>query len=231
MNAAPPGRTVVRTIVVGSSSRLWSALTTQPGLAELVSAAISHSAVGQFAFQATDRVWVFSYSRRPAQNRQLLEQLSQAGVAEVCYISSSSVIVCTLTRCYKYPRIKADAESAALHIPGTRIVTLGLVYAQAAELPGGDNIATSCRELAEFMCDPDWPADAGQRKLLFRRLRRPFRSGFEAAAYAAYDRLLGACGRWPCLLRPLDLMLRLCGCRWYGYVRLSNRLWHSTTSS
>jgi hypothetical protein len=231
MNAAPPGGTVIRTIVVGSRSRLWSALATQPGLTKLVSAAISHTAVGQFAFQPTDRVWVLSYSRRPAQNRQLLEQLRQAGVAEICYVSSSSVIVCTLTRCYQYPRIKADAEAAALRIPGGRIVTLGLVYAQAAELPGGDNIATSCRELAEFMCDPDWPADAGRRKLLFHRLHRPFRRGFEAAVYAAYDRLLSACGRCPCLLRPLDLLLRLCGCRWYGYVRLSNRLWYSTISS
>jgi len=227
MNALASGRT----IVVGGGSHLWRSLASHAGVAAAVSEVIGHAAVEKFAFAPTDRVWVLSYSRRRADNARLLERLRLASVAEVYYVSSSSAIVGQVTRCYGYPRIKADAEREALRNPAGRILTLGLIYADPAHLPGGENIATSIEELAEFFCNPAWPSDAGRRKLLFRKLQRPFRGGLEAALYARYDQLLGACGRFPCLLRPLDLALRLCGYRWYGYVRLSNRLWYSTISS
>ncbi|MFT3954842.1 MAG: hypothetical protein QM722_10795 [Piscinibacter sp.] len=99
-----------------------------------------------------------------------------------------------------------------------------------AELPAGDNVATSYAMLAAFMRAPDWPDDGGRRKRLFGIERRPFGSGFERALARAYGAALDAAGARPCLLRPLDLLLKLLGMRWYGYTFLSNRLWISTTS-
>lgn len=227
MEGAAPGRV----IVIGSHSRTWRALAGRASLSATVDAAIGHSEVASFHFAVTDRVWVLSYSRRAEQNRQLLGRLRAAGVQQICYVSSSSVIACQVSRCYEYPRIKEDAERAALDAPGGRVLTLGLMYDDEAELPGGDNVACSHDELAAFMRDPAWPDAGGRRKFLFRRFRRPFGSTLEAAAYALYDRALRACGKYPCLLRPVDFALRLCGWRWYGYVRLSSRLWYSTTSS
>jgi hypothetical protein len=60
---------------------------------------------------------------------------------------------------------------------------------------------------------------------LFDIVSRAFSGTTEAAIHRAYGLLLRACGAWPCLLRPLDALLRALGIRWYGYVYLSNRLW------
>ena len=56
------------------------------------------------------------------------------------------------------------------------------------------------------------------------------RHAAEALLYRLYGRLQALCGSRPCLLRPLDLLLRGLGMRWYGYTHLSNRLWTSKTS-
>jgi hypothetical protein len=227
VEGAAPGRV----IVIGSHSRTWRALAGRASLLATVDAAMGHAAAASFQFAPSDRVWVLSYSRQTEENRKLLELLRAAGVQQICYVSSSSVIACRVTRCYGYPRVKEEAERAALATPGGRVLTLGLMYDDAAELPGGDNIACRYDELADFMRDPVWTDAAGQRRFLFHRLRRPFSGRLEAAVYALYDRALNACGAYPCLLRPVDFALRLCGWRWYGYVRLSNRLWYSTISS
>jgi len=220
-----------RVVVIGSHSRTWHALAGRAALSTTVDFAIGHADAAGFRFLPTDRVWVLSYSRQADGNRQLLALLRAAGVQQICYVSSSSVIACQVSRCYEYPRVKEDAELATLAAPGGRVLTLGLLYDDAAELPGGDNVACSHDELADFMLHPTWPDADGRRKFLFRRVRRPFSGPFESAAFALYDRALRACGAYPCLLRPVDFALRLCGWRWYGYVRLSNRLWYSTTSS
>ena len=225
--AATPGRT----ILIGSNSQLWRTLANDPRLATPVEVSMGHLAAATFEFRSTDCVWVFSYSRKASENLELLAGLQARGVAQIRYVSSSSTIVCQVTRCYEYPRLKAEAEAAVLAIPGGTVLTLGLVFGDPPELPGGDNVATSFRELADFMCHPEWPDGSGRRKLLFNRVPRPFSGHLEAMLYRIYDRLLRACGRYPCLLRPVDLALRCCGYRWYGYVRLSNRLWYSTISS
>ena len=105
------------------------------------------------------------------------------------------------------------------------------MYEEPSELPGGADVATSFAELAAFVAAPEWPDDAGRRKRLFRVVRRPF---------SARDRARGPCGLRAAAargraasracLRPLDLILRALGARWYGYVYLSNHLWISTTS-
>ena len=227
MEGAAPGRV----IVIGSHSRTWRVLAERASLSGTVDFAIGHTEAASFRFAPSDRVWVLSYSRKTEENRQLLALLRAAGVQQICYVSSSSVIACQVSRCYEYPRVKEDAERAALAAPDGRVLTLGLLYDDAAELPGGDNVACRYDDLADFMRDPAWPDADGRRKFLFHRLQRPFSGKFEAAVFALYDRALRACGAYPCLLRPVDFALRLCGWRWYGYVRLSNRQWISTTSS
>lgn len=220
----------VREVVIGSHSKVWHGLSRHIGAARTLPLAIGHGEVAAFAFTPRDRVWVLSYSRLPAENAALLELLRHAGVGEIVYVSSSSAIVSELTRCYEYPRVKLRAELDALTLPNARVLTIGLMYEEPSELPGGADVATSFAELAAFVAAPEWPDGAGRRKRLFRVVRRPFTRALERAAYTAYGQLLRGSGSFPCLLRPLDLLLRACGARWYGYVYLSNRLWISTTS-
>ncbi len=220
----------VRDVFIGSHSKVWKALSRRIDAARTPPHAIGHRDVAGFAFKPHDRVWVLSYSRLPAENAALLDLLCHAGAGEVVYVSSSSVIVSQLTRCYEYPRVKLRAELDALSFPNARVLTIGLMYEEPGELPGGADVATSYAELAAFVAAPAWPDAAGRRKRLFRVVRRPFTRATERAAYAVYGQLLHWSGRFPCLLRPLDLLLRAFGARWYGYVYLSNRLWISTIS-
>ncbi len=224
---APPRREVV----LGMNAKVWRAVADEPRVAQRFSARLGHSELASFAFTPQDRVWVFAYSRVPAHNSAMIRHLAHAGVAEVVYLSSSSVIVNERSACYEYPRVKHLAEQEVRALPLGRVLTLGLVYGQPHELPGGDNIATSHARLAAFMLAPHWPEEGGTGRRLFERIRRPFKHHLDAGLFSLYGMLMQLAERRPCLLRPLDLLLRGMGVRWYGYTYLSNRLWISKTSS
>ncbi|MGY0196279.1 hypothetical protein ACWA7J_14540 [Leptothrix sp. BB-4] len=225
-----PSPSALRPVVLGRNSRVWAAV--KPHLADGGAhwQALGHAELDGFAFTPADRVWVLSYSRDPAENRALLQRLAAAGVAEIVYLSSSSTIVDGRTRCYEYPRVKALAEAEALALPNGRALVVGLMHDRLDELPAGLNIATRHADLAAFMARPDWGPDNARRRTLFEPVRRDWRSPAERTAHAVYAGLMRLTGPWPCLLRPLDLLLRLAGWRWYGYTHLANRLWMSKIS-
>jgi hypothetical protein len=217
-----------RDVVLGRNSKVWLGLSKDERIVSKNFVAIGHAELEAFAFTETDRVWVFSYSRNPAENERLLQRLNDVKVQEVVYVSSSSVRVESVTQCYEYPRVKLAAELKAQSIKGAKVLTIGLVYSSDSELPAGQNIATAMRELATFMLDPVWSDGNNLRKNLFQVVNRPFKNGIEKFAFNCYGALISASGAYPCLLRPFDLLLKLMGIRWYGYVYLSNRLWIST---
>ncbi len=233
MTHAAPGLATpnLREVVLGGNAKVWRALAADKRMAQRFTTTLSHRDLASFAFTPQDRVWVFAYSRDPAQNSALLQRLQSAGVAELVYVSSSAVIVNERSNCYEYPRVKHLAEQEVRALPQGRVLTLGLVYGQPDELPGGDNIATSHARLADFMLAPHWPEEGGTGRRLFERIRRPFKHPLDAGLFTLYGSLMALAAGHPCLLRPLDLLLRSLGLRWYGYTYLSNRLWISKTSS
>ncbi|HEY7639566.1 MAG TPA: hypothetical protein VH814_07565 [Steroidobacteraceae bacterium] len=228
MSAPAPAAAAFREIVLGSNSKLWRALARSPRLVQRFRIAIGHRDLPRFEFRREDRVWVFAYSRRQSENSAVLERLQRAAVSEVVYVSSATTIVTRLTRCYRYPRVKQLAEQEARQRLGARILSLGIVYESAAELPGGSNAATALASIEEFMLAPHWPSDDGNAMHLFEIVQQPFASQREARLQRLYDAIQWRVRRYPCALRPLDLLLRSLGIRWYGYVQLSNRLWSST---
>lgn len=223
-------RRPLREVVIGRHSSVWREVSGNPDVARRFAVAIGHTEVTGFRFTPADRVWVFAYSHVPVENVHLLEVLEQARVREVVYVSTAAAIVTRVTRCYRYPRVKQQAEDDARRRLDARILTLGLVYRRLEELPAGRNIATSLERLAGFLMSPEWPEDGGARKLLFEAVDNPFPTTLEAVVYRAYATVQWQVRRWPCLLRPVDLVLSALRFRWYGYVCLSNRLWISTTS-
>jgi hypothetical protein len=220
----------MREIFVGRNSKVWQGLATRLAASGFDCLAIGHADLPAFGFTGLDRVWVLSYSRLAKENAALIARLNEVGVAQVVYLSSSSVIVGERTRCYEYPRVKRLAERAVLAMSNGKVLTVGLVYDQSDELPHGPNVATSLDELAAFIHAPHWPDAEGRAKHLLRAVNRPFSGVMERWAYQAYGVLMSVCGGFPCALRPLDVLLRAAGARWYGYVYLSNRLWISTIS-
>ena len=221
---------VRRHVILGRHSKVWAGLKAHPLLARCVRCVIGHRELASFVIEPGDTVWVLSYSRKPDHNSALLARLRTAPAHEIVYVSSSSTIVCGVTACYDYPRVKHLAEIEARSLPNGRVLTLGLVYERESGLPGGINVATSIDQLATFMLQPEWPDGGGRSKRLFDVVQRPFGSAAEAAMYRAYGRMQSLAGRWPCVLRPLDAMLRALGWRWYGYTFMSNRLWAATIS-
>jgi hypothetical protein len=225
-----PTQTICRDVVVGHNSKVWRAVAKSPGVVDRFRTTISHRDLSRFEFGASDRVWVFSYSRSSAENSALLATLAEAAVSEVIYVSSAATIVVQQTDCYMYPRVKRAAEMEAQQQLGAFVLTLGLVYSCMEELPAGVNAATSYAELAEFLLSPSWSQDGGRRMNLFRLIDRPFSGPLERALFSWYRRLVDLFPHRPCLLRPLDMVLRTFGYNWYGYVHLSNRLWTTTIS-
>lgn len=215
----------MRNVVIGKNSRVWSALAGS-GLAERRhTLAIGHLEVRDFKFLPEDRVWLFSYSPIEAANEQMIDQIQAAHVNTLVYVSSSSAIVAESTRCYAYPRTKLAAERYAAKFENARVLTLGLVYENAIELPAGENVATSIESLAKFLTDPSWECASSGRHLLFERYTKPFSSEVEQLLYRIYGAAIGLFRKYPCLLRPLDIVLKYAGYRWYGYTYLSNKIW------
>ena len=219
-----------REVVVGRNSKIWGVLRKNPAVSARFKIALSHREVSDFSFGAADRIWIFSYSRLEEENSALLNRLVLVGARTVIYVSSASTIVERVTRCYEYPRVKLRAEREAQSKLNAGVLVLGLVFDRLEELPGGINCATSYAQLTEFLLEPKWTDVDGKRTNLFIRVDRPFSSALEESLYRCYGLLIGWTRSWPCLLRPLDYVLRLIGIRWYGYLHLSNRLWNTTTS-
>ena len=226
MSEAP----TLRLVVVGQHSEVWRRLAPRVRARPGPVVAISHQDLGSFRFLPSDRVWLMSYSHSSAGNAAMLDTLGRAEVTEIVYVSSSSTIVGERTNCYAYPRVKGEAERAALRLPNARVLTLGLMHETPDDLPAGPSVATSYDELAAFMLAPRWQAQRLEPERLFRRHDRPYASAIERALHRAYGVALRACGAFPCLLRPVDLALRAGGMRWYGYTYLSNALWTAKIS-
>lgn len=221
----------MREVVIGKNSAVWATLSADEAIASRFPIALSHRDVAAFAFHPDDRVWILSYARDRAANEALFAPIAAAGVREAIYVSSATTNIAADVRCYAYPRAKRQAEQAARASLDARILTIGLMHERPDTLPGGTSIATGYDRLRSFLLAPHWPPERASPTLLFTRVDRPFANGWERAAYGGYGRLIALCGKWPCALRPVDLVLRGLGWNWYGYLFLSNRKWISTTSS
>lgn len=217
---------VDRLVIIGANSKVWKSLFESCLLNDLFIVVIGHRDVAEFKFKAGDKVWVFSYSRKVGENNRIISLLASNANIQVFYVSSASTNVASITHCYNYPTVKMKAHVDALNICNAYVVTIGFFYNEVKELPGGITAATSMHELAQAMRDLTYMP--GQMINLFKLVNRPFRSVLEKILYKSYGKLLNLCGRNPCLLRPFDLLLRIVGMRWYGYLYLSNRLWSTT---
>lgn len=204
-------------------------LSKNPKIAVRFRFVLSHRDVDDFQFTEQDRIWVLSYSHKVEENNSLINKIMASNFYEVIYFSSATTNVAEITECYRYPYVKLQAEIMARRILDARIVTLGVIFEKPTDLPTGVSISTGLSQLANFMLNPIWPADRDKKVLLFKRETREFRSRLERITYQIYGKLITVL-RWPCILRPIDLVLRSFGCRWYGYVYLSNRIWLTTTS-
>ena len=218
----------MRRILIGKNAKIWKALAADASVRSRFSHVIGHADAQGFNFEAEDEIWLLSYSRSQSDNKAMLDLLQQAGIGRLVYFSSATTNIAGVTDCYEYPRVKALAADYAKSRLGAVIVLLGLVYERAGDLPSGTTAGISLEDLGSFF--RSFNPDAAREIRLFSMTEKPFMSGFEKFLHRAYDAAQSRSGRWPCLLRPVDYLLRAAGYKWYGYINLSNRLWISTIS-
>lgn len=212
-----------RIVVIGRNAEVWRRLS---AFKQLESAhAISYRDINALQLEEDDCVWIMSYSRDHSENIQLFKALHHRCThsVHIVYVSTATANVAEVTSCYKYPRAKSEAEAEASKILDAIIIRIGLVYENSSELPAGQTAATPLAHLAELMAGAA-PKRTGQPIACYQMIMCPFRSDIEASLYSIYGRLMHLTGSWPCLLRPLDLGLKLARMRWYGYLFLSNKL-------
>lgn len=219
----------MKRILIGKNSTLWNNLSSDPSVVKRFDAVISHKDLAAHAFDPESEIWILSYSRQNQENQKLIDTIGLHHTGRVFYFSTAAANVCQITNCYQYPRVKyAAAAYAAAHLKSVTIVHLGFVYGDPEELPSGHTAAISREDLAQFFRE----GIRGQHDNvhLFKMVDKLHGSNIEKALHRLYDFLQKRCGRFPCALRPLDLIVRAFGWKWYGYANLSNRLWSLTTS-
>lgn len=214
-----------RLVIVGRNSKVWKALRQHFSFDTLIEE--SHASVAGLRLMPDDRVWIFAFSRVDEENEALVRGLKEAGAKQVWYVSTATANVAEQTGCYSYPRAKKAAEGMAAAILGAQIVRFGLVYRDEDQIPSGISATTSLASIyqalhASLGVAPEVPTN------LFERHEQEFSNSIEKVAYRLYGAVIARLPN-PCLLRPVDLLLRLLGWKWYGYVYLSNRSWFSTT--
>lgn len=226
MEPDPKSSSTARLIVVGKNSKIWRHLAGRRMTTDMPLVALGHNDIADFSFSPNDLAWILSYSKRDAANDLLFRRLHSAGLRRMVYVSTATTNVVTNTRCYSYPTAKAAAEASARAQFDTVIARIGIMYDDASELPRGPVVATSYEELEKFITSFKFEEHAEQGEaLVFEVLELPFASSVEKSLFRCYSYVQRRTGSYPCILRPLDLILKLLGYRWYGYVGLSNRLW------
>lgn len=227
--ASPPpeGR---RIVIVGRNSVLWSRIADRLLALRPDTLAVGHGDIAGLRLGPGDRLWIFSYAPDAEANRALFDRIAALGAGHHVYLSSATANIADRIRCYRYPAVKAQGESDAANRLNAATVRIGLIHDDPDELPGGASAATRLDDLVALMAaGAPRPDEEGEAIHLYRLIERPFSGAVERTAFNLYGALLRLAGTRPCLLRPLDLVLRTLGWRWYGYFRLSNEQCRTTT--
>lgn len=219
-----------RIVVVGRNSVLWSRIADRLLALRPDTLAVGHGDLANLRLESADRLWIFSYAPDAEANRALFDRIAALGAGHHVYLSSATANIADRIRCYRYPAVKAQGEKDAADCLNAATVRIGLIYDDPDELPGGVSAATRLDDLVALMA-AGGPCSDDERGVihLYRLVDRSFSGVFERASYRVYCALLRLTGTRPCLLRPLDLVLRILGWRWYGYFRLSNDRCRTTT--
>lgn len=219
-------------LIVGSNSRVWAALSAHIDNQKLKKN--FHAVSSQDIFDLSpsllrrsfSRAVVFSYSRDLAENMKLLRNL-RLFVPSVIYISTCSVIAADRGYPYKYPRVKRAVEIFARDsklFECLHIIRLGMV--EGTFEPGslkGIYKYTTLAMIAQFIQTPVCQNRTSVRfQNLYRIVENPIGHGLESLCFKCYRRAILFHPVMGAMLRPVDLIFRALGWRWYGYSFIAN---------
>jgi len=213
----------MKTLIIGKNSRLVNQLgiNKKNNIIKL----ISHSDIQNELNSGVvyKNIFLFSFSYKMQENMSMIEKIKLFSVeSEVYIISSTSVFAYRISPFYKYPGIKSKMDSYAIS-NGFHILRIGYVVDDERSLNSGEYLITHPNDICDFI---DSPLKASKSRAvdLFKYVNLPMNI-FYKIFYSVYLFALFHLGRYAFVLRPVDLILKVAGVKWYGYNALGVIYW------
>ena len=209
----------MRKIIIGKNSNLYKNY--KNDFLSFFDFAISHNEIASFHFLPNDFIFVLSYPRSISGIKKMVILMKQLKNNKILLLSTCSAILNNITSCYYYPKIKFLQEkyfSKTFH--NLIIFRVGTVIRKNDY----DNYYGLCviNDKVFFRMIREFIKRNPKEQLVTRFDILDFKgSFFESHLYDIYCRLIFSLIPFPCILRPLDVILRLFNIRWYGYGALT----------
>lgn len=209
----------MRKIIIGKNSKLYKNY--KNDFLEIFDLAISHKDISSFNFQPNDFILFLSYPRSLSALNKLTSLLTMIKKNKVVLLSTCSIVVNHLTNCYSYPKIKLLQEkyfSKTLH--NLIIFRVGTIISKKDYVSYYGTCILSDKVF--FKTISDFINNKLNDQLVTKFDVLDFKGSlFESFIYKSYCCLIRISIPFPCILRPLDFIVKLFGKPWYGYVALT----------
>lgn len=198
-------------LVVGKNSKVVSAL----NLDRDKYICVSHKDINEFKVRGFYKdVIVFSYAKSLNENIKFLSNLARY-TDNIIYISTTSTSYSSAGMLYQYPTVKLATENYLQNsgiFKNVLVIKLGIVISNGAiwKKPGSYQITRI--DLLQSVLEKTQQTGVIE---CWEKTETNFDNWLEKLMFIIYKKIQNR-RTWR-LLRPIDLILKLMGCSWYGY--------------
>jgi hypothetical protein len=217
----------MRKIIIGKNSKLFKNYSVE--FTERFDFFLSHTDIERFKFESNDCVLLLSYPNSKPQLDIMKNSLLKLTHSKVIILSTCAVIVSKLTNCYFYPKIKLLQEKYVAEVLNNFLIyRVGTIV---RERDYNKYIGTCVLDSKVFFNELDsFIKFDFEHRIITSVKTLDFEGGtIEKFIYKNYCFLISTLSFCPCILRPLDLILRIFGRSWYGYGALTRIMMEKTS--
>jgi hypothetical protein len=210
----------MRYILIGCNSKLYNNF--KRNFNKLVQFSISHKEIHTFLFRENDIVIVLSYGKNKQKNKEFYKNLSKINVGLFIILSTTSSYLANKIKCYEYPSNKLYIENLAIKLLKRHVVIrAGVIVNRRMSEEFQGLIQTPISKLIKTLKELK---NIRPVKILinlgqFKDFKN--KNSIEYYFYLKYKLLIHNL-KYPCIIRPLDLILKVFfSYKWYGYGLLT----------
>jgi hypothetical protein len=210
----------MRIILVGKNSGLYRNFKLY--FDDFIDEAISHNDVHNFKFSKSDVLIILSYSFNTNLQRYFIGLLKKTSVNQIIVFSTVACLVSEKIKCYAYPDLKLQSEkNFRRSIPRTVIFRFGTIIDGQSRYVYRGTYVTEISDVVNGVKSAIKLHLKSKVISIYNFCEFNNKNCFEYLLYQYYYKVISRMS-YPCLLRPLDLILRIVfGYKWYGYGVLS----------
>ena len=209
-------------ILIGKNSNLYKNY--KDSFNSFVDIAISASDLESYSFNENDSLIILSYGKSKKSIDLLAYNLSSLNVKFFLLISTCTTVVLEKTKCYAYPAIKQYQERLFVQkLKNVSILSVGTIVDEKADKEHHGTCITKATVFFKICEDIIRSTQSKKYLVEYEFSKFSNESSVEYKIFRAYKSLITLLPL-PCLLRPLDILLKYFGCKWYGYGVLTTIL-------